>query len=228
MRTLVGMGIFEERAENTYGHSTLSWELVDPGFRTMVTGMYVSRLLLMLRKLSKLLKTLLTTCRASTAGLTMAKLPEFLASIGFQSPKDPKNALFQYALDTDLNMFQWLEQHPKHLAAFSAFQAASTKRRAPVLQATLHRLLTNTVPSVSADDVQMEEDQVLLVDVGAGHGHLLGEIRKNKSFIGRMIAQDLPEVVAGMESIDGVESMAFDFFQAQPVKGELSLPTFRE
>lgn len=227
MRTLVGMGIFEERAEATYGHSTLSWELVDPSFRTMVTGMYVPGLLRTRCRLSTLLKNSLTTCRASTAGLTMAKLPEFLASIGFQSPKDPKNALFQYALDTELNMFQWLEQHPKHLATFSAFQAASTKRRAPVIQATLHRLLTNTEPFISADGIQTEEHQVLLVDVGAGRGRLLGEIRKNKSFIGRIIAQDLPEVIAGRESVDGVENMAFDFLQAQPVKGKLSFSVFR-
>ena len=149
----------------------------------------------------------------------MAKLPEFLASINFQDPKDPENALFQYALDTKLNMFQWLEQQPEHLAAFSAFQAASTKRRGPVLQALLSNLLSNNGPMLPAEESRNKEDEVLLVDVGAGHGRLLGELRQNKDFVGRIIAQDLPEVVASRESVAGVENMAFDFFQPQPVQG---------
>lgn len=41
MRALVGIRFLEERAENTYGHSTLSRELIDPTFRTMVVAMYV-------------------------------------------------------------------------------------------------------------------------------------------------------------------------------------------
>ena len=39
MRALVGMLIFEEKAENTYGHTILSRELIDPTWRTMITGM---------------------------------------------------------------------------------------------------------------------------------------------------------------------------------------------
>ena len=151
----------------------------------------------------------------------MAKLPEYLAATGFKNPEDPENALFQYALDTKLNMFQWLEQHPEQLASFSAFQAASTKRRGPVLQATLSGLLSSSESGVMLERKLMEEDRILLVDVGAGQGRLLGDIRKNKDLVGRIIAQDLPEVIAGRESVSGVENMAFDFLQPQPVKGEL-------
>lgn len=39
MRALVGMRIFQEKAENTYSHTSLSLELIDPTFRTMITGM---------------------------------------------------------------------------------------------------------------------------------------------------------------------------------------------
>ena len=41
MRALVGLRFFEERAENTYEHSSLSRELIDPTFRTMIVGMCV-------------------------------------------------------------------------------------------------------------------------------------------------------------------------------------------
>ena len=150
----------------------------------------------------------------------MAKLPEYLAATGFKSPKDPENALFQYALDTKLNMFQWLEQHPEQLASFSALQAASLKKRGPVLQATLSGLLSSSESSAILEREQREKDRILLVDVGAGQGRLLGDIRKNNDLVGRIIAQDLPVVIAGRESVSGVENMTFDFLQPQPVKGE--------
>lgn len=41
MRALVGLRFFEERAEKTYGHSSLSRELIDATFRTMIVGMCV-------------------------------------------------------------------------------------------------------------------------------------------------------------------------------------------
>lgn len=159
--------------------------------------------------------------RISTAGLTMAKLPEYLASLNFQCPEDPDNALFQYALGTKLNMFQWLETQPEQLAVFSAYNAASTKRRGPVLRAAISALLPVNGPAIPSEWAQTKGDQVLLVDVGAGRGQVLGDIRKERpDLVGRIVAQDLPEVIAGREIADGVENMAFDFFQPQPVKGE--------
>ena len=159
--------------------------------------------------------------RISTAGLTMAKLPEYLASLSFHCPDDPDNALFQYALGTNLNMFQWLETQPEQLAVFSAYNAASTKRRGPVLRAAISALLSVKDPVTPSERAQPKEDQVLLVDVGAGRGQVLADIRKERpDLVGRIIAQDLPEVIAGRETADGVENMAFDFFEYQPVKGE--------
>ena len=159
-------------------------------------------------------------CRISTAGLTMAKLPEYLASLNFHCPEDPDNALFQYALGTKLNMFQWLETQPEQLAVFSAYNAASTKSRGPVLRAAISALLPVQGPATPSETAQTKGDQVLLVDVGAGRGEVLGDVRKERpDLVGRIVAQDLPEVIAGREVADRVENMAFDFFQPQPVKG---------
>lgn len=41
MRTLVSVGVFEEREESAYGHSALSEALIDSTFRTLIVGMYV-------------------------------------------------------------------------------------------------------------------------------------------------------------------------------------------
>lgn len=216
MRALVGIRFCEERAENTYGHSALSRELIDPNFRTVFVGMYVPR-----KQFTTVAVMSLIASRTSTAGLTMAKLPECLATINFHSPADSDNALFQYALGTNLNMFQWLETQPEHLVTFSAYNAALTKTRGPVLRATLCGLLSAKEPATPSERAPIEENVVLLVDVGASRGQVLGDIRKERpDLVGRMIAQDLPGVLADREIADGVEKMAFDFFQPQPVKGE--------
>lgn len=39
MRATVGIGIFEERAEKSYTHTTVSRTLIDSTFRTLITGM---------------------------------------------------------------------------------------------------------------------------------------------------------------------------------------------
>ena len=67
---------------------------------------------------------------------------------------------------------------------------------------------------------------MLLVDVDAGRGQGLGDLRKERpDVIGRMVALDLPEVIAGRRVADGVENMPFSFFQPLSVQG--GLPSLR-
>ena len=66
----------------------------------------------------------------------------------------------------------------------------------------------------------LDEEDVILVDVGGGHGHVLEDFRKQRPDIkGRVIVQDLPEVIEGRVSLNGVEVMAYNLFTAQPVRG---------
>lgn len=67
-------------------------------------------------------------------------------------------------------------------------------------------------------------DEVLMVDLGGGHGQDLDEVlRKFPGAKGRFVVQDLPGVI---EMYNGdnprIEPMAHSFFDPQPVKGELS------
>jgi len=63
------------------------------------------------------------------------------------------------------------------------------------------------------------EDEVAIVDIGGGQGHIMEEVRKNNPGIkGRIIIQDLPstfEAVTGPPP--GVEFMPYDMFTPQPV-----------
>ena len=144
----------------------------------------------------------------------MAKLPDYLVSVGYHNPTDPEHALFHYALGTDMNMFQWLKKQPEQLEMFSAYNAAATEIQGPSLKAIILGLLLREKKFGS------DKDQVLLVDVGAGSGQILSEVRRERQdLVGRIIAQDLPEVIERREVVEEVENMAVDFFQPQPVKG---------
>ena len=150
----------------------------------------------------------------------MAKLPEYLASIGFSNPSDPNNSLFHYSLGTKLNMFQWLKTQPEQLTMFSEYNAAATRIQASSLKATISALFPKREPVTTVNAIDTTENLVIMVDIGAGRGQLLKEFRKERpDLVGRMIAQDLPEVITGIASSHGVETMCYDFFEPQPVKG---------
>jgi demethylsterigmatocystin 6-O-methyltransferase len=65
------------------------------------------------------------------------------------------------------------------------------------------------------------EDEVLLVDVGGGHGQKVLAMRARfPDLKGRMIVQDLKETIDEIQDPKGFEHMVHDFFTPQPVKGK--------
>lgn len=159
----------------------------------------------------------------------MGKLPEYLASTSFRNPSDPEHSLFHFALNTDLNMFQWLRTQPQALALFTEYNAAATRLQGPDIRATISSLFpveaTVKPHDDFAGDAVSQEDDVLLVDIGCGQGNALSEVRGMRPDLkGRMIAQDLPEVVQRRGAAgEGVENMVHNFLEPQPVKGTIPL-----
>lgn len=152
----------------------------------------------------------------------IAKLPEYLESISFRNPGDDPydKTLFSYTNDTDLNFFQWLQQRPKQHAAFNASMAASValeRASSPHGFADLYPFERELGASVSS------ADEVVLVDVGGGYGHVLEDVKKHiPQLKGRMVLQDLPETIQSAKLADGVEAVAYDFFaEEQPVHGKM-------
>lgn len=71
-----------------------------------------------------------------------------------------------------------------------------------------------------AEGTTLGEKGVLLVDVGGSFGHdLLDFRRKWPSVPGRLVLQDLPEVVSSVKDLHpSIDVTAHDFFTEQPVK----------
>lgn len=63
-------------------------------------------------------------------------------------------------------------------------------------------------------------DQALFVDVGGGRGHQCSSFKaKYPKLTGRIILQELPQTLANLRPIEGVEFMEQDFFKPQDIKG---------
>lgn len=150
----------------------------------------------------------------------MPSLPDYLASINFQNPTDRHRSLFAYANNTDLNMFEWFQIHPEQLKIFNDFQSSTAElygyRMKPILESLLFTENEEDLLSKISS-----EDEVILVDVGGGYGKTVREVcKKIPDLRGRVVIQDLPKIIEGQEAAHGVEAMAHDFFNPQPIHGE--------
>ena len=140
----------------------------------------------------------------------MLKLPDFLESIKFKDPLEPNNGLLQFAQNTKLSNMDWLKANPKTLEIINKQMTAQS--------INWRRSDRSALSSMFPSDYEAD---VLIVDVGGGRGSILEELRAYRPDLkGRMIFQDIQEVLAGVETVPGVEAMVHDFLKPQPIKGE--------
>ena len=70
------------------------------------------------------------------------------------------------------------------------------------------------------DGANEDKDAIMFVDIGGGMGHVAAALHKRfPNLPGRFILQDLPSVVSEANN-EGIEVVAYDFFQPQPARGE--------
>ncbi|MCJ1400517.1 hypothetical protein MMC11_003723 [Xylographa trunciseda] len=153
-----------------------------------------------------------------SAGATksLAYLPEYLAMTHFRSVNSFPGP-FEYAMGGDNSakqgMFEWLISDPLMLANWHAFMSGRRGQR---------KQWYDIFP---ADKIILEgashgDDGTLLVDIGGGEGQDAESFRtKFPDVAGRVVVQDLPEVICTIEKLDHrVMRMEHDFFMSQPVK----------
>lgn len=143
-----------------------------------------------------------------------AKAPEYLAKHNYKSPSSIKEAPFAWAYDLgDATWFEYLAKEPKMGQLFGSMMTAQGEAKPTWSNGTLYPV------KEKLHDVE-DLEGALIVDIGGGHGHDLGWFRKNHPEMkGRLILQDLPYITDNLK-LEGIETMAHDFFEEQPVKGE--------
>lgn len=137
-------------------------------------------------------------------------LPGFLRKTRYENPTDELHTVFQDAWHTTSHAFAWFVGHPENLDHFNNFMAF---RRQPELSWLTVYPILDKVGTCGPD-------QVVYVNIGGGIGHQCAQFKEKYPQIpGRVILQDLPHTVAKALPTIGVENMAHDFFQPQPIQG---------
>lgn len=155
---------------------------------------------------------LIGLCSYDVAGPSFRGLPEYLKSIDYSHPTKLTDGPFQAAHKTQLPFFAWLDQNPPYLQIFSSYMAAYRAGKPSWVDPGFYPVSERLAEGV-------DDNGVLLVDVGGGRGHDLQELKeKHPSLPGRLILQDQADVISTVSGGNIFEATTHDFFTPQPVK----------
>jgi hypothetical protein len=141
-----------------------------------------------------------------------SKAPKYFKEAGHQCPTDPKNGLIQYAFQTKLSSYEFFSTMPHIQRDFNSFMGSTMGARKYWVDwfDVQGRILNGAV-----------NGSAMIVDVGGGKGHDLEAFHEKFLGKGRLVLQDLPQALEGIEGLGAdIERMSYDFFAKQPVQGE--------
>ena len=148
----------------------------------------------------------------------MVKIPEYIKSISYRNPGENSSdkTFFQYANDTDLSFFQFMQSNKEQLVNFQKIMAAGL-----AIERQWHKDGFASIYPFSELSKNTSPDEIVLVEVGGGHGHVIKELRATlPDFVGRMVVEDLQAVIDTAPPQDEVESVSYNFLtEKQPIEG---------
>lgn len=142
-------------------------------------------------------------------------LPTFLEKTKYRNPTSATDTAFQLGYNTDKGFFGHLQQEPITAKRFNNHMGVYAQGRARWMDPGFYPVRERLI-----DGAAIKQDDVLLVDVGGSFGHDLLDFRRKWPHIpGRLVLQDLPEVISAVKDLHpSIEITAHDFFTEQPVK----------
>lgn len=125
---------------------------------------------------------------------------------------DETDTAFHRGWKTNMKPFDWMVAHPEALDYFHTYM--SLRRQTDMSWLSVYPVREEAMGL-------KDPDRALYVNIGGGIGHQCAEFReKYPDLVGRIILQDMQAVIAQALPTQGVENMAHNFFEPQPVKGE--------
>ncbi|KAE8370459.1 S-adenosyl-L-methionine-dependent methyltransferase [Aspergillus caelatus] len=152
--------------------------------------------------------------QADVLGRSMLAFPQFLRSTNYRNPSNPYETAFHLGMQTDQDLFKWLESHPNYSVNFNTWM--STQRETKPIFLDVLDFPSEIGPS--------DESTVLFVDIGGSRGHQSIALRQRyPDLLGRVIVQDIPHVVAEVTAnplpgFESIEIMEHNMFTPQPLK----------
>ncbi|RAL01220.1 O-methyltransferase [Aspergillus ibericus CBS 121593] len=192
MRALTPVGPFRETGEEQYAHTPESEILLAPQMRA-VFGLMIDEY-----------------------SPAMLRTHEFLRQQNWQHRIGLRSNPYTLVHGCEgQTMFEHISQDPVRVSRLNDAMVAEDTLLAEI----------GLYPFVETLGPLAQPDRATVVDVGGGRGHILRQLKQNLAGLpGRYILQDREMVIADNGSemeTDGIEPMAHDFFEAQPVKGAL-------
>ncbi|KAJ5115004.1 hypothetical protein NUU61_000763 [Penicillium alfredii] len=156
-------------------------------------------------------------CMTACATAAIHALPAYLKKNGYCNPSNGKDCSFQIGFNTDLHFFEFLKETPEAAIQFNNHMSAYHQGRPSWMDVGFY-----DVPGLIKQANTGEQD-VLLVDVGGNVGHDLSEFRRKwPNAPGRLVLQDLPEIIVRAKTVplhSSIELAEHDFFTEQPIQG---------
>ncbi|RAH81161.1 O-methyltransferase [Aspergillus japonicus CBS 114.51] len=144
---------------------------------------------------------------------TLAKVPEFLRTTEYRNPSGPLNGAIHYAEKMDTIIWEWLATKPGYLDACNTFMEADRGSRPSWLE-------WFPVQEQLIEGYQKGDSDVLLVDVAGGRGHDIAAFQtKFPDAPGRLVLEDLSQVLESAVVHPKIEHVPFDLFKPQPIQG---------
>ncbi|KAL4789036.1 S-adenosyl-L-methionine-dependent methyltransferase [Aspergillus venezuelensis] len=135
-------------------------------------------------------------------------LPDYLADTGYKEIQSHKECPFQRAFNTDLAIFEWMSQHPKHLESLGKLMALDRPK-----------VWVDYFPVLEHVAGVVDDTKTLMVDIGGGFGQQSKALRvKFPDLAGKIIVQEIPQTLAAAQPVEGIDFAVHDFFQPQPVR----------
>lgn len=192
LRYLASVGHIHEAGPDNFTANTQTKTLAEPGYRGGIYHFF------------------------NNCGPVFQAFPDFLAENKYQDVNDASNTAFQKAFDTNLPAFQWLPTQPER---FHPLQQVMT------VQGALGNQWFSVFPFEKELGAFSSSSRHVLVDVGGGFGHQCVALKtRYPELQGKLVLEDLPQTLEHMPlpfaaQLEGVEQLAHDFFDPQPIKG---------
>ncbi|KAI0108548.1 sterigmatocystin 8-O-methyltransferase [Nemania sp. FL0031] len=114
------------------------------------------------------------------------KALKYLRETGYRCPTDPRDGFMQYAFQTKLSSFELFYSIPWVMEDFNKFMGSSMGAR---------QIWTDWYPMQEQLINGLNPDTPLLVDIGGGWGHDILAFHNKYPNKGKLILQDLPDVI---------------------------------
>ncbi|KAM5373328.1 hypothetical protein ACJZ2D_007157 [Fusarium nematophilum] len=145
------------------------------------------------------------------AATSFLKFPDHFKNSGYQPP-GLTNGPYQYAHNTDLPFFDWLVANPPYVEYFGSFMSVYRAGNPDWWK-------FYPVNERLAEGFDKANNEIFLVDVGGGRGHDLAAFASGYQSPGKLILQDLPEVIASVQETSAYDANPHNFYTPQPVQG---------